>query len=204
MSAELRYCSGTYFRDPDGVWRYSWGDKVPGAVDLTLADLLAIDQRADDPSSPVPMRPVSKEELEWLTGQSENLENVLVRRNGRRAPTCGDLIVGMSAPELQVLTMLTVSDIAELANVSKATIDSYRYRGYLPAPQAVRGRTPLWSRPVVQRWLQTRPGCGWRSDIYGDATARDERERAVREHTVAARQQDPRTGGGSDAPITAI
>jgi hypothetical protein len=170
MAVELRYCNGTYLRDADGVWRYPWGDPVPGAVDLTLADLLAIDHRADDHSSPAPMRPVSREELDWLTGQQESLQNVLVRRSGRRSPDAGDLIVGMSAPELQIMTMLTVADIAKLASVSKATIDSYRYRGYLPAPQAVRGRTPLWARPIIQRWLQTRPGCGWRSDIYGSST----------------------------------
>ena len=184
MSAELRYCNGTYVRDPEGVWRYSWGDPVPGAVDLTLADLLAIDHPAGDPS-----RPVTREELEWL--RDENHENVLVRRNGRSAPTSGDLIVGMSAPELQVHTMLTVGDIAQLAEVSKATIDSYRYRGYLPAPQTIRGRTPLWSRPVVQRWLQTRPGCGWRSDIYGTAAARAEREQVVRERATTTGEHGP-------------
>ena len=198
MSAELRYCDGTYVRDPEGTWRYSWGDAVPGAVDLTLADLLAIHQPAFDPATPLDARPVGRQELEWL--RDENLDNVLVRRNGRGAPTSGDLIVGMSAPELQVHTMLTVGDIAELAKVSKATIDSYRYRGYLPAPQVIRGRTPLWSRPVVQRWLQTRPGCGWRSDIYGDAADREEREQVLRKRTARGRRaghrpsiQDPTT-----------
>jgi hypothetical protein len=166
MGATLRYCNGTYWRDTGGTWRYAWGDEVPGAVDLTLADLLAIDPRADEDAARG-VRVLDQEGLDWLTGGQEHVEDILVRTNGRRSPNAGDLIVGMSAPELQVMTMLTVNDIARLAEVSKATIDSYRYRGYLPAPQAVRGRTPLWARPIVLRWLRTRPGSGWRSDIYG-------------------------------------
>jgi predicted DNA-binding transcriptional regulator AlpA len=83
----------------------------------------------------------------------------------------GDLIVGMQAPELHILTMLTVGDIAEVAGVSKATIDSYRYRGVLPEPQATSGRTPLWARPIIRHWLATRSGPGWRSDLYGERDA---------------------------------
>ncbi|MTV27317.1 helix-turn-helix domain-containing protein [Nitriliruptoraceae bacterium ZYF776] len=190
MSAELKYCNDTYVRGGDGVWRYAWGDPVPGAVDLTLADLLAIDDGVDTAAVGAALRPVSKPELEWLTGRSECLDEVLVRPNGGRTPNAGDLIIGMSAPELHVRTMLTVAEIADLADVSKATIDSYRYRGYLPAPQSVRGRTPLWARPVIRRWLKTRPGCGWRTDIYGDAaTARQSRQRPS-----ARRQPNPTNG----------
>jgi hypothetical protein len=167
VSGELEHCNGTYKRGTDGVWRYPWGDPVPGAVDLTLADLLAIQQGCDLDGARIPLRAVSQSELAWLTGRSEDLDRVFVRRRGSSPPDTGDLVVGMWAPELHVLTMLTVNDIAELAGVSKATIDSYRYRGYLPEPQATRGRTPLWARPIVQRWLDTRPGCGWRTDIYG-------------------------------------
>lgn len=166
-TGELEHCNGTYRRDADGVWRYHWGDPVPGAVDLTLADLLAIQNGTDIEGARVPLRAVSQAELAWLTGRSDDLDRVFVRRRGSHPPDTGDLVVGMWAPELHVLTMLTVTEIAELADVSKATIDSYRYRGYLPEPQATRGRTPLWARPIVQRWLRTRPGCGWRSDIYG-------------------------------------
>lgn len=200
MNAELRYCNGTYIRDPEGIWRYTWGDPIPGAVDLTLADLLAIDHPPDDTSSTASSRPVTREELEWL--RDENLDNVLVRRNGRSTPTAGDLIVGMSAPELQVHTMLTVGDIATLAEVSKATIDSYRYRGYLPAPQSIRGRTPLWSRPIIQRWLHTRPGCGWRSDIYGNAADRDEREQVLRKRNSTVRERRAGHRPGTKDPTT--
>ncbi|GGI03007.1 helix-turn-helix transcriptional regulator [Egicoccus halophilus] len=165
MSRELTCCNDTYVRGTDAVWRYRWSEPVPGAVDLTLADVFAIHL---GPNDSVPMRQLSPDEVSWVKGEAADLENVLLRpsRNGRSAGV-GDLVVGMQAPELHVLTMLTVADIGQLAGVSKATIDSYRYRGYLPAPQATRGRTPLWARPIIRHWLDNRPGCGWRTDLYG-------------------------------------
>lgn len=86
----------------------------------------------------------------------------------------------MQAPELHVRAMLTIADIAEMIDVAPDTVAAYRYRGYLPEPQAVIGRTPVWSRPVIRHWLRTRPGNGWRTDIYGDRVAHDERMRHVR------------------------
>ena len=153
MTQRLRYANDTYERDEFGVWRYRWGDAVPGACDLTLADLLAIHA-----SDAVATRELGRAELEWLAGEREDIGEVLGQRHGDRTPTPGDLVVGMAAPELHVQLMLTVADVAEMAHVSKATIDSYRSRGSLPEPQVQRGRTPLWSRPVIQRWLANRPG----------------------------------------------
>jgi hypothetical protein len=153
VSQRLRYANDTYERDEFGVWRYAWGDPVPGARDLTLADLLAIHT-----SDSAATRELGRAELEWLAGEREDVGEVLIQQRGDRSPTTGDLVVGMSAPELHVQLMLTVADVAELAHVSKATIDSYRSRGTLPPPQVQRGRTPLWSRPIVARWLVTRPG----------------------------------------------
>jgi hypothetical protein len=168
MHAELTCCNDTYTRTSDGTWRYPWGDPVPGAVDLTLADVFALHRSGTDPED-LTMRPLSAAERAWLRGETSDVDAVLVRRttNGQ-PPGVGDLVIGMLAPELHVLTMLTVADIGELAGISKATVDSYRYRGSLPPPQATRGRTPLWARPIVHRWSQTRPGCGWRTDLYGE------------------------------------
>lgn len=168
MAAGLTCCNDTYARDEAGVWRYPWGAEVPGATDLTLSDIFSIHLGPDDE---VPMRPLNQDEIAWLRGDPVDPANVLVRRGPGRRAGIGDLVVGMHAPELHVLTMLTVADIGELAGVSKATIDSYRYRGYLPAPQATRGRTPLWARPIIRHWLDNRPGCGWRSDLYGSTLA---------------------------------
>jgi len=167
MTRELTCCNDSYVRGTDGSWRYSWGESVPGAIDLTLADVFSIHL---GPSDTVPLRTLSPEEVSWVRGEATTADDVLVRRPvSGRAPGVGDLVVGMLAPELHVLTMLTVADIGEVAGVSKATIDSYRYRGYLPRPQATRGRTPLWARPIIRHWLQNRPGCGWRTDLYGSA-----------------------------------
>lgn len=169
MARELTCCNDTYTRDAAGVWRYPWGEPVPGATDLTLADVFAIHLGPDDH---IAMRQLTRDELAWVRGDHADPAKVLVRRGGHgRAPGVGDLVVGMLAPELHVLTMLTVADISDVAGVSKATIDSYRYRGYLPAPQATRGRTPLWARPIIRHWLDNRPGCGWRSDLYGSTLA---------------------------------
>jgi predicted DNA-binding transcriptional regulator AlpA len=167
VSQRLRYANGTYERDQLGVWRYSWGDPVPGARDLTLADLLAI--HASDVAA---TRELGRAELEWLAGEREDIGEVLLQQHGDRTPTTGDLVVGMAAPELHVQLMLTVADVADLAHVSKATIDSYRSRGTLPEPQVQRGRTPLWSRPVIQRWLTLRPGAAAEAARRAAAEAR--------------------------------
>jgi hypothetical protein len=179
VATELTCCDGTYTRDRRGVWRYPWGEPVPGATDLTLADVLAL-QVQEDELECLAMRPLSAAERAWIRGEPTGIDVVLVReppRGGEPGP--GDLIVGMLAPELHVVTMLTVADIGELAGVSKTTIDSYRYRGYLPAPQVTKGRTPLWARPIVRRWLATRPGCGWRTDLYGATSAASGGDRAA-------------------------
>ena len=91
-----------------------------------------------------------------------------------------DHVVGIDAPELRVDVVLTIGDVAELAGVSPATITAYRRRGGFPEPQAVLARTPVWSRPVVEHWLASRPGNGWRTDLYGDRAAHDARVRRRR------------------------
>jgi hypothetical protein len=160
VSEPVAFCNGTYHRHPSGIWTYAWREPVPGARDLTLREALA--QRQVDPESTRDAA-VTQDEWEWATGLGPISRPVVLE-----APGGGrDVVVGMDAPELNVLYMLTVAEVADLAAVSKATIDSYRYRGYLPEPQVVRGRTPLWSRPVIRHWLCNRPGSGWRTDVYG-------------------------------------
>ena len=165
MTQALTCCNGTYTRDEKG-WFYPWGEPVRGATDLALADLMEIDDDVQCVEQLSEFRPLTDAERRWLAGDANAVDQVVLRRRNGYRPNVGDLIVGMLAPELHALTMMTVGDIAEVADVSKATIDSYRYRGYLPEPQVVRGRTPLWARPIVRKWLETRPGSGWRTDIY--------------------------------------
>jgi predicted DNA-binding transcriptional regulator AlpA len=170
VSEPTTFCNGTYHRHATGIWTYAWQEPVPGARDLTLREALA--QRLVDPGSGGADQP-TQEEWVWAVGLGPISRPVVIETPGGGR----DVVVGMDAPELNVLYMLTVAEVADLAAVSKATIDSYRYRGYLPEPQVVKGRTPLWSRPVIRHWLRNRPGSGWRTDVYG-----------TREHTEPERR----------------
>jgi hypothetical protein len=171
MTTHVTFCNDTYLRQENGVWIYSWGEPVPRAEDLTLRQALAQRLLYEEPGLD---GRISREQWDWATGLGPISQPVSIETaNGGR-----DVVVGMQAPELNVLYMLTVTEIAELAAVSKATIDSYRYRGYLPEPQVVKGRTPLWTRPVIRYWLRSRPGSGWRTDVYG-TRERTEPERAM-------------------------
>lgn len=160
MSPVLRCCNDTYTRGPDAVWRYEWGDPVPGAQDLTLGLARQLC-------------------LVEATREASDTDDVLrlCAGFGLPEPVVTDpddpesAILGVLAPELTASALLTVADVGRLAGVSKATIDSYRYRGYLPEPQFVKVRTPLWTRPVIAHWLAQRPGCGWRTDIYGERSS---------------------------------
>lgn len=91
------------------------------------------------------------------------------RASGDRQPALqqrvvGDVDAGHEVARVEGDLLGLREEVA--ASVSKATIDSYRHRGSLPTPQVVRGRTPLWARPIISHWLATRPGPGWRSDLY--------------------------------------
>ncbi len=165
MSDVLRCCNSTYVR-ADDVWRYPWGAEVPGAVDLTIGDLLVLEDGDERIGGLCGFRPLRDAEERWLAGEPVEPHELAVRRRGGLRPHAGDLVVGMMAPELHVQVMMTVEDVADATGVSKATIDTYRYRRELPQPQVIRGRTPLWARPIIRQWLRTRPGSGWRTDVY--------------------------------------
>ena len=142
--------AGTYRRDRHGVWRYAWGDPVPGSGDVRLSEVLALhlatSLRHADPGA------LRREEVASICAPYGIARAQLVRTDGGTT----DAIVGMRAPEVEAAAMMTVADVAEAASVTKATIDSYRYRGLLPEPQLVVARTPLWARPIIGRWLDER------------------------------------------------
>lgn len=130
---------------------------MPGATDLTLSDLVSTPARAPFAEQVCRFRPLTVDERRWLAGVSPASDDVFVRSRQPARHDGHDLVVGMSAPELDPDTMMTLGDIADAAGASKATIDSRRFRGCLPGPQAPRGRTPLWARPVVDRWIADHP-----------------------------------------------
>jgi predicted DNA-binding transcriptional regulator AlpA len=64
------------------------------------------------------------------------------------------------APELAANRLLSISDIAALAGVTRQTISTYAARSAFPEPQYRVGGSPVWSAPVVHHWFATRPGQG--------------------------------------------
>lgn len=168
----MRIYYGTYRRTPEGLWLYPWGEPVLGAQDLTLATLMQLG--VSEPAIPVHARFLTVEELVRVLEAEPMVSHAAEAARAILAATPpSNVVVGLQAPELNVRAMLTVPAIAAQADVSPETIAAYRYRGHLPDPQAIVGRTPLWARPIIRRWLTTRPGTGWRTDIYG---RRDEHE----------------------------
>src|SRR5207248_7313224 len=71
-----------------------------------------------------------------------------------------DIPVVLWAPELAATRLLGIADVARIAGVGPATITAYRARGRLPAPVTRIGNSPVWSAPVIQQWLGSRPGQG--------------------------------------------
>ena len=59
---------------------------------------------------------------------------------------------------------LTTAEAAELAGITPDTLRSYAWRGQAPEPRRF-GRSLMWRRSVFERWLATRPGQGYRSDL---------------------------------------
>ncbi len=83
-------------------------------------------------------------------------------------------LVTLNAPELDGL--LTIDQVAERAGIAASTMRSYMARDQsdIPTPQGVQGGRPVWSRPVVDDWIERRK----RSDagnvlVSGDPDASD-------------------------------
>lgn len=52
-------------------------------------------------------------------------------------------------------------EIAELLGVTRSTVDAWRSRGVLPAPEWTVGGRPAWSRGTIERWArETGRGAG--------------------------------------------
>ena len=174
-------CYGVYERTRDGEWLYPWGEPVPGARDVTVGDVLRLGLVHDGSDT-------SSEQLTTALRDDRLADHDAEQAAVDWSDECFDRVVGMDAPELHVRAMLTIGDIADMMEVAPDTVAAYRYRGYLPEPQALIGRTPVWSRPIIRHWLATRPGNGWRTDIYGDRGEYTERMR----HLMASRRRQRR------------
>ena len=58
--------------------------------------------------------------------------------------------------------LLDRAAVAKMLDVEPATISSYVSRGQMPRPDLRLGSAPVWYRHTIERWLQSRPGQGWR------------------------------------------
>jgi predicted DNA-binding transcriptional regulator AlpA len=159
-----------YVRDRRGTWRYTaTGQAVPGGRDLTLRSLYRFSTPRDVVQVPADLAR-TEPALAWTLAWKHTLTVVL--REGRltsvlRVPVGewerrADIPIGLWAPELTATRLLDIGDVARLAGVTPATITAYLARGRMPAPVTRIGNSPVWSRPVIQQWLTSRPGQGVR------------------------------------------
>lgn len=155
-----------YRRDPRGTWRYRDGGRaVPGARDITLATLYRFARDADG-NVVVPTPVVRRRaELAWCA----QVGTVRVRGNEAVVvvPAAdwdarARIPLGLAAPELCADRLLDIDAVARLAGVARQTITTYLARNTMPAPVARLGRSPVWSAPIVEQWLERRPGQGSR------------------------------------------
>ena len=163
--------AGGYWLGNDGGWHrpvqiFDWAAEryisraVPGASTITAAAALGGRAQAgltlsvhgldlDD------MDPLSKGEwdrqLEIWAGNRPS--------DGLELEKC---ITDISAPELGAGQLLNVVESAEIAGINVGTLRGYISRGEneVPAPQAMVGASTVWSRPVIEQWVEARTYTG--------------------------------------------
>lgn len=166
--------NGNYVRGEDALWRYTDGrDLVPGGRDLLLADLFpAAEERYDGRKvRRVPrvwLRHRSDHPLAWVTASS-----AATARDGATAPVIvatddavfvsasvwlrhARQVVGMMAPELHPWALVGLADVATMTGIAEPTLRAYLARRQMPEPVTRVGRAPVWSRPIIERWLAGR------------------------------------------------
>jgi hypothetical protein len=64
----------------------------------------------------------------------------------------------VTAPELRPNALLGVEEVAEVAEIAPSTLRAYlaRDEADIPAPQITTGGRKLWSRPVIDDWIEQR------------------------------------------------
>ena len=154
--------SWPYRRLEPGVWAYEWGGVVPGARDLTLRLVYAFAPMTDVRGRPCLAVPLATYDadarLAWCAAYWDprsSDETILVPVVAWDAH---DESVGMDAPELAVTAVLDTTAVARLAGLSPRTVSVQLARGLIPPPVARLGGSPVWPRPLIEHWLQTRPG----------------------------------------------
>jgi hypothetical protein len=66
----------------------------------------------------------------------------------------------MWAPELHPERLLDVAGVARMAGITPDTVRTDLSRATIPPPQGHLMGSPWWTRPVIERWLASRPARG--------------------------------------------
>jgi hypothetical protein len=154
MAQQNRWWIASYRLDSTSKWRYvADGERVPGARTLTVEGLWRPRQVNPD-SVAFPVEVIRGwQEFGWAKSivTPYGAREVLVEVGEWELHR--DVVAGLTAPELTVAAMVGVNQLASLFHVQPKTVTSYVARGYLPAATFNRGRSPLWSIPVLTRTL---------------------------------------------------
>lgn len=163
----LLYRAGGYWLGHSGGWyrpaqifdnaseRYV-SRAVPGSATITAADVLqgkaqaglALSVHGVDPTNTTPLtRREWERQLEIWAGNRPD--------DGLELDKC---VIDLTAPELSAGQLLNVGEVAEIAGINAGTLRSYISRGEneVPAPQAMVGASAVWSRPVIDQWVEAR------------------------------------------------
>jgi hypothetical protein len=157
---------GNYLRSDEGRWVYAFeflrGVPVPGARDVTLADLANVVEDGDAVAIKAASMLAYRAELGWVS----QYPHTQIRHEGRladvhRVPTVkwravADVVVDMIAPELHVSRLLDVPGVERLLVLPAQSLRSTAYpRRYQPFPApviALRGHRELYATPPMVAW----------------------------------------------------
>jgi len=81
----------------------------------------------------------------------------------------GIVLINPKAGASRLGSLMTVEEIAALLGVRPRSVHAYRgsdRSNPLPEPDATINGVPVWRRSVVLEWRKSRPGSGYRSDIW--------------------------------------
>lgn len=168
MSAIITAWNGHYWRDRQGIWRYTLGnDAVPGARDRLLWDGVHVYPRMplerttyvcipEGRLMPYPeLSPVCAQEGVLCEVIEGCLTRYLVPEALWRPPTESHPEGGMWAPELEDL--VTMQEFADMVGVNLQSLYNLGREGKFTAPVLKRKelggwRTNYWSRVLATRW----------------------------------------------------
>lgn len=172
------YYGGAYRRFADGSWRYGAnGQVVPGARDILLvAEVphlrvgppvhglvwvprpIALTHVAMQWVVTEPDQPLASWQLPHdVEGLPPGTQSVMFIPKPMWDRHAND-IIGMDAPEMHPNRLMTMEMVAAAIGVTPASLLEYLRRGACPEPPVRIGRTPAWTRPIVEQWMLTRSG----------------------------------------------